>query len=90
MSLKVSIVTPIYEVEKYIKRCVRSLFEQTLDNKEYIFVEDCYIDNSIQILQDILKEYQEMKCHTDNYLRVYLFNSSPSCTNLWLKINVIT
>ena len=37
---KVSVFVPIYKVEKYIERCVRSLFEQTLDDIEYIFVDD--------------------------------------------------
>lgn len=54
---KVSVIVPIYNVEKYIERCVRSLFEQTLDDIEYIFVNDCTLDNSITILENILKEY---------------------------------
>ena len=54
---KVSVVIPVYGVEKYIERCVRSLFEQTLDSIEYIFVDDCSPDNSIGVLQKILEEY---------------------------------
>lgn len=37
---KVSVIVPIYNVEKYIEKCVRSLFEQTFDDIEYIFVDD--------------------------------------------------
>ncbi len=37
---KVSVVVPVYNVEKYIGRCARSLFEQTLDEMEFIFVDD--------------------------------------------------
>ena len=37
---KVSVIVPVYGVEKYIGRCVRSLFEQTLEDIEYIFVDD--------------------------------------------------
>lgn len=54
---KVSVIVPIYNVEKYIERCLRSLFEQTLDDIEYIFVNDCTPDNSMIILEKILKEY---------------------------------
>lgn len=35
---KVSVVVPIYGVEKYISRCAISLMEQTLDDMEFIFV----------------------------------------------------
>ena len=54
MSPKVSVIIPVYGVEKYIERCARSLFEQTLDDIEYIFVDDCTRDNSINILKDII------------------------------------
>ena len=43
---KVSVIVPIYNVEKYIEKCVRSLFEQTFDDIEYIFVDDATPDNS--------------------------------------------
>lgn len=58
---KVSIIVPIYNVEKYIEGCLRSLFEQTLDDIEYIFVNDCTQDNSMDILEKILKEYPHRK-----------------------------
>lgn len=44
---KVSVVIPIYNVEKYIARCARALFKQTLDAIEYIFVNDCTPDRSM-------------------------------------------
>lgn len=56
---KISIIVPIYNVEKYIERCARSLFEQTLDDIEYIFVNDCSPDKSIEVLKSILKEYPQ-------------------------------
>lgn len=57
MSPKVSVVVPIYNVEKYIERCVRSLMEQTLQDIEYIFVNDCTPDQSVEVLQRVLLEY---------------------------------
>ena len=54
---KVSICVPIYGVEQYIERCVRSLFEQTYENIQYIFVNDCTKDKSIEILQQLLVQY---------------------------------
>lgn len=55
--MKVSVIIPVYGVEKYIERCARSLFEQTLKEIEFIFVNDCTCDNSIVILQAIIEEY---------------------------------
>lgn len=54
---KVSVIIPVYGVEKYIERCARSLFEQTQDDIEYIFVDDCSPDKSIEILNRIIVEY---------------------------------
>ena len=58
---KVSVIIPVYNVEKYIERCARSLFGQTLDDIEYIFIDDCSTDNSIFIMQNILEEYPKRK-----------------------------
>lgn len=59
--VKVSVVVPIYNVSQYIERCVRSLFEQTLQDMEYIFVNDCTPDDSIVILEKLLEQYPERK-----------------------------
>ena len=48
---KVSVIVPIYNVAPYIERCARSLFEQTLEDMEFIFVDDCSSDNSIAVLK---------------------------------------
>ncbi len=52
-----SVIVPIYGVEKYIEKCVRSLFEQTNENLEFVFVNDCTKDRSVEILQSVLLEY---------------------------------
>lgn len=53
----VSVIVPIYGVEQYMEKCARSLFEQTLDSIEYIFIDDCTPDYSMDILKAVLKEY---------------------------------
>ena len=60
-SIKVSIIIPVYGVEKYIEKCARSLFEQTYSNIEYIFVNDKSKDDSIDILKKILTAYPDRK-----------------------------
>lgn len=57
----VSVIIPIYGVEKYIERCARSVFEQTYENLEIIFVNDCTPDNSIEILNNVIEEYSNRK-----------------------------
>ena len=54
---KISVIIPVYGVEKYIERCARSLFEQTLDDIEYLFIDDCTPDKSIEVLNQVLDEY---------------------------------
>ena len=56
---KVSVIVLIYKVEKYIERCARSLFCQTMQDIEYIFVNDCTPDHSIQVLQSVIDEYPQ-------------------------------
>lgn len=58
---KVSVIIPVYGVEKYIERCARSLFEQTLDDIEFLFIDDCTPDNSIDVLNNVLSEYPHRK-----------------------------
>lgn len=55
---KVSVIVPIYKVEKYIARCAQSLFEQSLDDIEYIFVDDCTPDRSMEVLQAEIEKYR--------------------------------
>ena len=54
---KVSIIVPIFRVEKFIEHCARSLFEQTYQDVEYIFVNDCSPDNSVKILKSVLLSF---------------------------------
>ena len=56
MTPSVSVIILVYNVEKYIGICARSLFGQTLKDVEYIFVDDCSPDRSMDILFKILEE----------------------------------
>lgn len=58
---KVSVIIPVYNVANYIERCARSLFEQTLNDMEFIFVDDASPDDSIQILEDVISHYPERR-----------------------------
>ena len=58
---KVSVIVPVFGVEKYIERCCRSLFGQTLDDIEYIFIDDCTPDRSIEIVEKTLEDFPQRK-----------------------------
>ncbi|MHB1001509.1 MAG: glycosyltransferase family 2 protein [Armatimonadota bacterium] len=55
MSPKISIIVPVYNAEKYLRRCLDSLVSQTLDDIEIIAVNDGSTDNS----ENILNQYKE-------------------------------
>lgn len=58
---KVSVIITIYNREKYIEDCARSLFEQTLYDVEFLFVDDASTDNSVMILRNLLEDYPKRK-----------------------------
>src|SRR5438093_8149037 len=47
----VSVVTPIYNGEKYLAECIESVLAQTYQNWEYVIVNDCSTDRSLDIAQ---------------------------------------
>lgn len=59
--MKISIIVAVYGVEKYIARCANSLFNQTLDDIEYIFVNDCTLDKSMEVLQSVIEKFPHRK-----------------------------
>ena len=67
---KVSVVVAVYGVEKYITRCARSLFEQTLYDMEYIFIDDCSPDKSIDILKQLIEEYKARLVNEKKSVRI--------------------
>lgn len=61
---KVSVIVPVYNVAKWIERSVRSLFSQSLDDVEFIFVNDCTPDNSMDIVDAVLSAFASRRHQT--------------------------
>lgn len=60
-SPKISIIIPIYNVEKYLKRCIESVRMQTLSDLEIILVDDGSPDNSPQICDEYVEKDTRIK-----------------------------
>lgn len=79
ITVDVSVVIPVFNVEKYIETCVKSLISQKNKNLEFIFVDDCSSDNSISIVEKyakndnriiILKNSENRGCATTRNLAI--------------------
>jgi glycosyltransferase involved in cell wall biosynthesis len=56
---RVSVIIPVYNVSAFIRRNVRSLMGQTLQDVEFIFVDDATPDDSIDIIREEIKAYPQ-------------------------------
>ncbi len=55
---KVSIIIPVYNVEPYIEECLQSVMRQSYKGEiECILVDDCGTDNSIEVAEQLIKDY---------------------------------
>lgn len=55
--IKFSIIIPVYNVEKFLERCLKSICELKLEDKEIILINDGSTDNSLEILEKYIKIY---------------------------------
>lgn len=82
--MKVSVIVPIYNVEAFVERCVKSLMEQTLKDVEYIFVDDCSPDDSMKKLKETIALYPSRLSHIK--LLFHSYNKGlPAARNTGLK-----
>lgn len=58
---KVSVIVPVYNVERYVRKCIKSLVRQTLKEIEIIIVDDGSEDESANIIKEYMKEYPQIK-----------------------------
>jgi len=61
----VSILTPVYNGEKYLKECVESVLAQTFQNWEYIIVNNCSTDRSLEIAEHYAQKDSRIRVLTN-------------------------
>lgn len=59
----VSIIIPVYNIEKYVQKCIESVIEQTYKNIEILVIDDGSIDNSSTICKDMAKKDSRIKVY---------------------------
>ena len=84
-SILISVIVPVYNVERFITRCVCSLFAQTMDaGVEFIFVDDATPDSSIEALQNCLRQYPQRQKQV-KLLRHSVNKGLPAARNTGLQ-----
>ena len=61
--IDVSIIVPVYNTEKYVKRCIDSIINQKLDNYEIVVVDDCSTDQSFEVVSDLSKKCKQIRVY---------------------------
>lgn len=59
----VSIFTPAYNTEKYLRECIESVLEQTYTNWEYLIVNNCSTDNTLKIAEEYAGKDKRIRIH---------------------------
>ena len=59
IDIKVGIIVPVYNTEKYLKKCLNSLVKQTLDEIEIIIINDGSVDKSQEIIDEFSNQYPD-------------------------------
>ncbi len=58
LSPAISLIIPMYNVEKYIQQCLESVLTQTFKDYELIIVDDCSTDNSVKIVENFKAQFE--------------------------------
>ena len=57
---KVSVIIPIYNAEKYLRKTLDSILVQTYKDIEIVLVDDCSNDDSANIIKEYIQKYPEI------------------------------
>lgn len=81
---QVSVVTPVYNGEKYLDECIRSVLEQTYDNWVYVIVNNCSTDRSLEIAEKYAAIDPRIRVHSN---KVFFSSLAESLNNSMRQID---
>ena len=61
----VSVLTPVYNGEKYLAECIESVLAQTYQNWEYVIVNNCSTDRTLEIAADYARRDKRIRIHNN-------------------------
>ena len=74
----VTVLTPVYNGEQFLAKCIDSVLNQTYQNFEYIIVNNCSTDRSIEIANAYAKKDKRIRVHTNDRFVDVIENQQPS------------
>ncbi len=78
----VGVVTPVYNCEKYLAQCVESVLAQTYQNWEYVIVDNCSTDRSLEIAQNYALKDRRIRIHNNSQFLGMLQNHNHALRQL--------
>ncbi len=72
-NFKLSSIIPVYNGEKFIKKCIKSILNQSIKNLEIIIIDDCSTDNTLSIINNLIK--------TDSRIKLYCNDSNQGISH---------
>jgi glycosyltransferase involved in cell wall biosynthesis len=76
----ISVLTPVYNGEPYLRECIQSVLAQTYENWEYIIVNNCSEDRTLQIAREYEKKDQRIRVYSNDAFLPLIANHNRACS----------
>ena len=74
--MKISVIVPVYNAEKYIKKCIMSVLHQTYSDWELILIDDGSTDKSADIIDKAAKKDSRLKVIVQGVVKLFNFENN--------------
>jgi glycosyltransferase involved in cell wall biosynthesis len=76
----ISVLTPVFNGEPYLRECIESVLAQTYENWEYIIVNNCSEDRTLEIAREYEKKDQRIRVYSNDRLLPIIANHNRACS----------